>query len=102
MTKSKLLTAGLIAAAMLASPVVAREHHPRARHLVAEGAYAEGDYVNAPPATRYIGGRLCYPAPPAGSFARQPWHNDLPSEPPGNYLSLRLPEHNSSLHAPPR
>ncbi len=82
MTKSKLLTAGLIAAAMLASPVVAREHHPRARHLVAEGAYAEGDYVNAPPAARYI---LCYPAPRVGSFAGQPWENDVPCEPTWNY-----------------
>jgi hypothetical protein len=37
MTKSKLLTAGLIAVAMLATPVMARENRHSARHL-AEGA----------------------------------------------------------------
>ena len=79
MTKSKLLTAGLIAAAMLASPVVAREHHPSARYL------AEGADVSAPSGARYIGGRLCYPAPRVGSFAGQPWDNDTPCEPAPAY-----------------
>ncbi len=78
MTKSKLLTAGLIAAAMLASPVVAREHHPSARH------FAGGVDVSAPPAP-YIDGRVCVPAPRVGAFAGQPWDNDVPCEPTSGY-----------------
>jgi hypothetical protein len=76
MTKSKLLTAGLIAAAMLASPVVAREYHPSARY------HAEGADVSALSGAPYIDARTCVPAPRVGAFAGQPWDNDVPCEPP--------------------
>jgi hypothetical protein len=80
MTKSKLLTAGLIAAAMLATPVVAREHHPSVRH-VAQDAYASAPY-GAP----YAAGRFCTPAPRVGAFATQPWDNEnAPCEPSPAY-----------------
>jgi hypothetical protein len=79
MTKSRLLTAALIAAAMLAPPVAAREKHPSVRHL------AEGADVGVPPGARYIGGRLCYPAPRVDAFAGQPWDNDIPCEPGPGY-----------------
>jgi hypothetical protein len=79
MTKSRLLTAGLIAAAMLATPVAAREHHPSARQL------AEGADVSAPSAPLYIDGRICYPAPRVDAFAGQPWDNDIPCEPGPGY-----------------
>ena len=39
MTKSKLLSAALIAAAMLATPAMAREHHVKSRQVAAP-AYA--------------------------------------------------------------
>jgi hypothetical protein len=78
MTKSRVLTAGLIAAATLAAPVAAREHHPSARPL------AEGAGVSAP-SPRYIGGRICYPAPRVDAFAGQPWENDIPCEPGPGY-----------------
>jgi hypothetical protein len=87
MTKSKLLTAGLIAASMLATPVVARENHPSARHL-AEGASvsAAGAYASAPDGAAYGAGRFCIPAPRVGAFATQPWDNETPCEPsPASY-----------------
>jgi hypothetical protein len=94
MTKSKLLTAALIAAAMLATPVLAQEYRPSAQRLAegayvsAEGAYAsaEGAYANAPYAAPYIDGRFCTPAPRVGAFATQPWDNEnAPCEPSPAY-----------------
>jgi hypothetical protein len=79
MTKSKLLTAGLIASAMLATPVVARENHPSARHL------AEHAYASTTPGEHYIDGHLCHPAPRVGAFATQPWDNGPPCEPEPGY-----------------
>jgi hypothetical protein len=86
MTKSKLLTAGLIAAAMLATPAVAREHHPSARQ-VAQGDYVstEDAYASAPYGAPYAAGRACTPAPRVGAFATQPWDNDTPCEPAPGY-----------------
>jgi len=79
MTKLKLLSAALIAAAMLTTPVVARENHLSTRHL------AVSAYDGATPGARYIGGRLCYPAPRVGAFATQPWDNGPPCEPAPAY-----------------
>ena len=80
MTKSKLLTAGLIAAAMLATPVVAREHHPSARH------FTESADVGAPYGAFNFGGQACHPAPRVGAFASQPWDNgNVPCEPGTGY-----------------
>jgi hypothetical protein len=79
MTKSKLLTAGLIAAAMLASPVVAQENHPGARY------HARAADVGALSGAPYIDGRVCVPAPRVGAFAGQPWENDVPCEPMATY-----------------
>ena len=77
MTKSKLLTAGLIAAAMLTTPVLAREHHPVGQRAT-EDTYA--------PAVRYVGGGSCIPAPRVGAFATQPWDNgNTPCEPASVY-----------------
>jgi hypothetical protein len=79
MTKSKLLTAGLIAAAMLAGPVAAREIHPVARQV------AEGADVNALSAAPYVDGRACVPVPRVGAFATQPWDNSTPCAPAAVY-----------------
>ena len=80
MTKLKLLSAGLIATAMLATPAMARQSHSR---QPAADAYAS----DAAPGTRYVDGRLCYPAPRVGAFATQPWDNgNVPCYPvPGYY-----------------
>jgi hypothetical protein len=72
MTKLKLLSAALIATAALATPALARESG------VASPRPAS---ANATPDTRYIDGRLCYPAPAVGAFATQPWDNGPPCEP---------------------
>jgi hypothetical protein len=93
MTKSKLLTAGLIAAAMLASPVMAQEYHARAQHLAqgadarADGGYAgaESAYAGIPYDAPYAAGRFCTRAPRVGAFAGQPWDNNTPCEPSPTY-----------------
>jgi hypothetical protein len=79
MTKSKLLTAGVIAAAMLAGPVAARKIHPVARQL------AESADVSDLSAAPYVDGPVCVPAPRVGAFATQPWDNSTPCEPPVGY-----------------
>ena len=105
MTKSKLLTAGLLAAVMLASPVAAQEYYPSAQaydayastdgyYPSAAGAYGSADggyvsaysgYASAPYDAPYFGGRACRPAPRVGAFAGQPWDNDVPCEPGSAY-----------------
>ena len=63
MTKSKILSAALIAAAMIATPAMARQSHVTSRHNADRGyAYATPDarYYNS---YNYYGGRACYPAP---------------------------------------
>jgi hypothetical protein len=75
MTKSKLLSAGLIAAAMLATPAMARESAV-ASQRVAEQANADTTSV-----ARDVAGRTCIPAPAVGAFATQPWDNGSPCEP---------------------
>jgi hypothetical protein len=74
MTKSKILSAALIAAAVLATPAMARDTHV-ARHLA--------DRANATATTgdSYVDGRACIPAPRVGAFATQPWDNGPPCEP---------------------
>jgi hypothetical protein len=74
MTKSKILSAALIAAAMLATPAMARDTHA-VRHLA--------DRANATATTgdSYVDGRACIPAPRVGAFATQPWDNGPPCEP---------------------
>jgi hypothetical protein len=76
MTKSKILSAALIAAAMLATPAMARDTHI-VRHLA--------DRANATATTgdTYVDGRACIPAPRVGAFATQPWDNGPPCEPQG-------------------
>jgi hypothetical protein len=64
MTKSKLLSAALIAAAMLATPVMARENHIALQH-----------------AKTTTDARTCVRAPDVGAFATQPWDNGPPCEP---------------------
>ena len=76
MTKSKLLSAALIAAATLATPAMARTNHVTSRHL------AEDANASAFPAARYDDGRVCIPAPRVGAFATDPWSEDnVPCEP---------------------
>ncbi len=58
MATLKLLSAALFAAAVIAAPAMARQHHVTSRHST--------DSV---------------PAPRVGSFAGQPWDNDVPCEP---------------------
>jgi hypothetical protein len=72
MTKLKLVSAALMAAAALATPALARESG------VASPRPASS---TATPDTRYIDGRVCYPAPAVGAFATQPWDNSPPCEP---------------------
>ena len=76
MTKTKLLSAALIAAATLATPAMARTNHVTSRHL------AEDANASAFPAARYDDGRVCIPAPRVGAFATDPWSEDnVPCEP---------------------
>ena len=63
MTKSKLLSAALIAAAMLATPAMARTSHVTSRHLALD--------ANAPTA-HYISGPVGIRAPRVGAFATAP------------------------------
>jgi hypothetical protein len=80
MTKSKLLTAGLIAAALLAGPAAAREIHQSARQAT-EAAADVSALSDAP----YVDGRACVPAPRVGAFATQPWDSSTPCEPAAAY-----------------
>ena len=66
MTKSKLLSAALIAAAMLATPAMARTSHVISRHL------AEGAHASASPTAHYISGPVGIRAPRVGAFATAP------------------------------
>jgi len=78
MTQLKLLSAALFAAAVIAAPAMAREHHVT-RHAAA--------YADPAPDAAYAGygyrgnGYRCVPAPRVGSFAGDPWTNDVPCEP---------------------
>jgi hypothetical protein len=74
MTKLKLLSAALIAAAAFATPTLARESGVASPRPASATATATQD-------TRYIDGRVCYPAPAVGAFATQPWDNGPPCEP---------------------
>jgi len=103
MTQLKLLSSALLAAAVIATPAMAREHHV-VRHSVddayasmgAADAYAAAPdaYAAAPdvayaaaPYPAYAGygyrgyGYGCVPAPRVGSFAGDPWTNDVPCVP---------------------
>jgi hypothetical protein len=60
MTRSNVLSAGLIAAAMLTTPVMAREY----QHV------AKGAHVSAP---RGAVGRDCVRAPDVGAYASDPY-----------------------------
>ncbi|HWL19711.1 MAG TPA: hypothetical protein VNS33_08595 [Bradyrhizobium sp.] len=83
MATRKLLSAALFAAAVIAAPAMARQHHVTSRHST-DSAYASPEsYAVAPDAPygyRAYGYR-CVPAPRVGSFAGQPWDNDVPCEP---------------------
>jgi hypothetical protein len=62
MTKSKLLSAALIAAVMLATPAMARTSHVTSRHLAA----------SVSPTAHYISGPVGIRAPRVGAFATAP------------------------------
>jgi hypothetical protein len=66
MTKSKLLSAALIAAAMLATPAMARTSHVTSRHLALDAN------ASVSPTAHYIGGPVGIRAPRVGSFATAP------------------------------
>ena len=66
MTKSKLLSAALIAAAMLATPAMARESQANSRHLVLDAN------ASAAPGARSTDERFCHRAPAVGAFATAP------------------------------
>jgi hypothetical protein len=74
MTRSKLLSAVLIAAAMLATPAMARESGIASQRA----AKANADTTSV---VRDVDGRACIPAPAVGTFATQPWDNGPPCEP---------------------
>jgi hypothetical protein len=65
MTKSKLLSAALIAAAMLATPAMARTSHATSRHLAVD-ANASGS------PTAHISGPVGIRAPRVGALATAP------------------------------
>jgi hypothetical protein len=66
MTKSKLLSAALIAAAMLATPAMARTSHATSRHLAVDAN------ASVSPTTYYISGPVGILAPRVGMFATAP------------------------------
>ncbi|UPJ61349.1 hypothetical protein [Bradyrhizobium sp. 192] len=77
MTKSKLLSMGLIAAAMLGGPVMARE-----QHRVVRQPAVQSDMIATTAPFDYPGERACMPAPRVGAFATAPWTgNNVPCEP---------------------
>jgi hypothetical protein len=76
MTKSKLLSAALIAAAMIATPAMARESGVASRHVAVK---ANADTTSV---ARDVDGRTCIPAPRVDAFATAPWTGDnIPCEP---------------------
>jgi hypothetical protein len=75
MTKSRFLSAALIAAVMLATPAMARESGVASQH------FAEKANAGTTSAARDVDGRACIPAPAVGAFATQPWDNGPPCEP---------------------
>jgi hypothetical protein len=66
MTKSKLLSAALIAAAMLATPAMARTSHVTSRHLAVDAN------ASVSPTAHYISGPIGFRAPRVGAFAAAP------------------------------
>ena len=66
MTKSKLLSAALIAAAMLATPAMARTNHVTSRHLAADAN------ASVSPTAHYISGPVGIRAPRVGAFPPAP------------------------------
>ena len=98
MVSPKLLSVALLATTIIAAPAMARQLHGSAAQA-ADGAYDAAydayDYSAAPaPAPAYVAapeaaygygyrasGYGCVPAPRVGSFAGQPWDNDVPCEP---------------------
>jgi hypothetical protein len=75
MSKSKLLSAALIAAAMIATPAMARESGVASQRVAAK---ANADTTSV---ARDVDGRACIPALAVGAFATQPWDNGPPCEP---------------------
>jgi hypothetical protein len=66
MTKTKLLSAGLIATVMLSTPAMACKNCLAKRHV------AKKANASTPPAARYIDSRARIPAPHVGPFATPP------------------------------
>jgi hypothetical protein len=66
MTKSKLLSAALIAAAMLATPAMARTSHVTSRHLAVDAN------ASVSPAAHYMSGLVGTRAQHVGAFATAP------------------------------
>jgi hypothetical protein len=87
MTPLKLLMAGLAAAAMLATPAMARQTHTAPNVDDSTDTYAAAaPAVPVAPATRYVDGRTCVPAPRVGAYATDPWNDgNVPCEPRTGY-----------------
>ena len=66
MTKSRLLSAALVAAVMLATPAMARTSHATSWHLAADASPSA--FLTA----RYVSGPVGIRAPHAGAFATAP------------------------------
>ena len=66
MTKSKRLSAALVAAVMLATPATARTSHVTSWHLAADAS------PSAFPTPHYVSGPVGIRAPHAGAFATAP------------------------------
>jgi hypothetical protein len=66
MTKSRFLSAALIATAVLATPAMARTSHVTSRHVAADAN------ASASPTAHYIGGPVGIRAPRVGAFAMAP------------------------------
>jgi hypothetical protein len=66
MTKSKLLSAALIAAAMLATPAMARTSHVTSRQLAVDAN------ASVSPTVHYISGPVGIRAPRVGAFVTAP------------------------------
>ncbi|HTV67619.1 MAG TPA: hypothetical protein VMF90_03685 [Rhizobiaceae bacterium] len=103
MVSPKLLSVALLATTIIAAPAMARPHHVNAAHAADDtydAAYDAYDYSPAPaPADAFAAapdaaygygsygygyrasGYGCVAAPRVGSFAGQPWDNDVPCEP---------------------
>jgi hypothetical protein len=66
MTKSRFLSAALIATAVLATPAMARTSHVTSRHVAADAN------ASASPTADYISGPVGIRAPRVGAFAMAP------------------------------